>query len=386
MIDRIKLLIKVDINTDILLKNNFTKKATTIKICNPINNMFNIEERNYYNRSINKVYFSYCLETQIFIIEGRLINLTAIENKISVLGDLANTVYVVNNKNIVNVVSLYNEFKNINKLLYKLTNINLLIETFKVVKIEYCYNLYTEQVEEYIKILNKLFDSRPHKYHERYKAPNDYESCYITKKRKNKKEKRKLDNYVVNFYNKENEISKRKNITRLDIDNSKNILRLEIKVQSRLLKSICNKNNINYKTRQFGKFLYQDISKAIIKNKYKYFFGSTDIDFYSYQKAKEIIQNSNSKNKNHLLDYIYKLIKNNKSNKKDDEQLLKLGINRILTSGIDILPNPIKLLDDADNYNLFIIDGKHKQFDLRIKNDDKPNDINDRFNQLIETV
>ena len=58
MIDRIKLLIKVDINTDILLKNNFTKKATTIKICNPINNMFNIEERNYYNRSINKVHIN----------------------------------------------------------------------------------------------------------------------------------------------------------------------------------------------------------------------------------------------------------------------------------------------------------------------------------------
>ena len=182
-------------------------------------------------------------------------------------------------------------------------------------------------------------------------------SFYVKAKSQYKKKTKTA--YTINFYNKANQLEtleknpkNKANITFEDKWLSKNVLRLEVQLGYQELKKT---------SKEFRDFLDIVFCQSIIVQKYRYFISINEtIDFYSYQAAKKIINETDKlkeNDKKSLLNYIQEKHQHNKSfssqtERKYNKMLESLGIHWCFIPtkwGIDYLESPIKLLNKKVN-------------------------------------
>ena len=243
----------------------------------------------------------------------------------------------------------------INKDLKK--KINIL--TNKSTRIDFCFNIKTDYVKEYIKFFNLFYSYNKDTRFSNYSNFNEIKdiepdtSFYL--KTEGQMRYNQNQNFTINFYNKEDQLNCLKNrqlerkghssVKVKDIEDSKGILRLEVQSHYVYLKSICAKFGIDFQERRLIDFIDIRIAEYAVCNKIEQFF--TKYDFYSYSYIKKLLQTMKSTKE--FREYVLARSKNNKvSSRYFDEKLMKLGICPYMFIpskwGIDKLENPIKLI------------------------------------------
>lgn len=299
-------------------------------------------EVNQYKYKSKGITIRYSKNTNKLSYEGKLIDIL----------DNSNLVY-----NLDDVYSLKNEIiEKTNEKIYEIVGIKLDVTDFKVSYIEICFNVFNVDVNRYIYLFNKTFIYKQDRRYMNYIIKNDLsnESSYYVKT-KSSYEKNIKESYTINFYNKldqlnnlEQKESYYRSISKEDKELAKDLLRLEVQLSYKELKKV---------SRKFNSFLDIDFCFNIIRKKYRFFIAKNeDINFYSYRKAKLLIEESeilNVKERNKALKYLKdKYSFNKKFNKKQEDKYIKIlneiGIHGTLIDTkykIDYLENPIKLLE-----------------------------------------
>lgn len=151
-----------------------------------------------------------------------------------------------------------------------------------------------------------------------------------------------------------------------DINKAKNILRLEVQLHHDKLKTVCKKNNIDWNHRYLDEFININIARNTLYNEFNRFF--TDKNFCSYKYTKELLLKNNYTGG--IMEYIWKIARNNKvsSYREYVNTLKKLDIFPYMfippAWGIDVLENPIKLIDKKikdNSLNNLIISEKEEE-------------------------
>ena len=177
-----------------------------------------------------------------------------------------------------------------NKKLRILINIDTIdIRTFKVVRIDYCFNVKTPYVTEYLEFMSAAFQ---HKNKGR-RTDFTYDrglsgSLYI--KPTNEYNKNLKKTYCLNFYDKSDWIQNKEKekiyISPEDKELVTNILRLEVQCYSDKIKQICKKHKI---TNHFENFCDLAIAYNIICEVYKTLFGGDEnCSYVRYEETKKI--------------------------------------------------------------------------------------------------
>jgi len=341
----------------------------------------------------------YSPSTQRLIIKGRLILLSAQRDRVTNLDTpwrgIAD-VEVVQIHSVVDgerqiryelrpvVQDLESLILEINADLSAYLQVAIDIREFQVTYIEFTFNVFTDHVEDYITLFNQIFAKRNPARYKNYVIEHGmqpYSSFYV---KSNKQfESRKKFGTTANLYCKQDWLEKElhkehertrqesarrsprklKRMTRQEIlakeqvplasvfgDESRiqNCLRLEVQYGSSALYRIFGSNRL------FSSFLDIDLCRVMVIREYEHFIGSAGVDFYSYARAKEIIESSpalTTTKRNNLLAYLKKLgqglnaIENGSMTY--NKHLSDLGIHwNLLPRTMDHLPSPMKLLRD----------------------------------------
>lgn len=222
------------------------------------------------------------------------------------------------------------------------------IRDFTVTRLDYCFNVYTEYVKEYIDFLNVAFRTTDKNVRKNYaEEAQVYGSVYI--KTNHDYSENERNNYVLNFYDKADWVRHQRTegryISPEDDEYAKDVLRLEIQCCHNYLREFCRKNHIK---RTFGDLFSYDLALKAEEEIYgRIFRCNAEQDFYTYEKAKKLLPRSKAAEKA-LLDAstIHSIV-----DKKYD-----YGRKRIREAGIypycflpkgkkpDTLENPIKLV------------------------------------------
>ena len=225
------------------------------------------------------------------------------------------------------------------------------VSEFRVTRIDYCYNVKTTYVEEYLNFLNNAFrltDTGQRMNYVQEKKLNG--SVYI--KTKSDYEHNERRNYVLNFYDKTDRLrflknnKKKHSISEYDWFHAQGVLRLEIQCGFRFIQQICSAFKIEP---LFGNMLCYRLSYYAEKTIYERIFrcGITQ-DYYSYEAGKQLIPTKSKAARRALLHasqghritgnaYTYgcKIIKES-------------GVYPFCFlpkgSGLDVLENPIRLI------------------------------------------
>ena len=311
------------------------------------------KDGHYFQIFINGVWLAYYPLTKNFIISGKIINLVY-DEKSRNLDDI-----------FINISDLTEFFCSINKVVNQyIVNKNFDILKCKVTKIDFCVNIFSFYVDEYITFFNLFFKYNKDGKFSRYKnyvfeENLEYNSSFYMKTN-TEFENDTRKNFVMNFYNKENHLMNKQkkdieekgwsSITEKDIEESRNILRLEIQAGYLTLKKICEMHNIPWKKRTLLDLIDINITKEVLKYEIERFF--TTYDFYSYKKVVKILKEQGYKSKDKIFDYVYKVSRHMKTSsyKKHREILEDLDICPIIfipsNFKVDKLKNPIKLIGD----------------------------------------
>ena len=312
----------------------------------------------YYYEFIKSIRLAFYPDTKNLTITGRYIS-TYTNNKFKNFDDIFST------RNEI-LEFFFNLESYINS--YFITPVvNIL--TDKVTRLDYCMNVETEYVKEYIEIFNRYYKTKPKKLkayiNHTIEQNLPIDSSFYLKTEKQYKEK-KNQNFTLNIYSKEDELTSKRerqiikygnsSITDKDILEAKNILRIEAQLHYSKLKTTCEKFSINPKKCCLYDLFDIEIARYVLKNELRRFF--TEADFYSYEKAKEEIQLKikNHKSKKAALEYIEAVAKNNKVNSTTiPKNLIAIGIfpHYFIPRDWDIhiLKNPIKLIDEKIHVN-----------------------------------
>ncbi len=316
----------------------------------------------YYCTYISSVWIRFYPNTANLIIGGKYASIVT-HNKVDNFDD------IYSDKE--HLLEFFNIFqKKLNKLFH--SEIDNILDC-KVTRIDYCFNIYSENVDNYLEFFNCYYINYRNTKFKRYvnytdKAGFDKNSSVYLKTScqfvKNKNQK-----YTINMYNKAHQLitkqstdvekKRNSNIKQKDIDAAKNILRLEVQLHHEKLKSVCNKYGISWSARTLRDFCDINIAKEVVSHEIKRFF--TDCDFYSYKAVKNILKKE-KKDTQGMLDFIYKVSKHNKVDLSSNyiRTLKKLGIFPYMflspKLNMDKLENPIKLIDkkilDNNSQNL----------------------------------
>lgn len=374
MIDKVKLSKVVDLNTEIFsIEFRYVNKTIDLEIDQDTGEIlkdgYKVE---HYIYKYNGIVIKYIISSKKLCIEGRLVNLLKERNLISNLSDYildkeSNELITISNQNHFNTQAYdYIEtcsyiVNKANNLIESLIGIPIDIRAFKTTEVEVSFNLFnTEYVDNYIELFNLVFASKERKNHKNYVLENRLScetSCYI--KRRSSYNKNINNSYTINFYNKQNQLKylkdtgkKSSNILDENIELAKNILRLEVQLYY---------EELNKMGKIFNDYL--DISNClnIITKKYQQFISKNEnLNFYSYDKSKEIIESTtllNKKDKKFLLNYIkekyaYKKVHSKETISKYNKMLSILGIHPYFIPTkwkIDYLESPINTLKRVYN-------------------------------------
>lgn len=230
------------------------------------------------------------------------------------------------------------------------------IREFKVTRLDYCFNVYTEYVKEYITFLNTAFRMTDKNVRKNYtEEAQVHGSVYIKTNHDYRENER--NNYVLNFYDKADWVRKQradgKYISPEDEEYAQNALRLEVQCGHNYLRKFCKKHNIN---RTFGDLFCYDLALKAEEDIYGLIFRCDDTqDFYTYEAAKKLLPKSKAaKEALHLAATNHSIA--NKNYDYGRKRIQEAGIYPycFLPKGMEPnrLENPIKLirkkLEDVD--------------------------------------
>lgn len=352
MIDSIRF--QTTISQNNLIESKWTKEKV-------VKGGFKGEE--YYRTFIHGIWMGYYPISRSLVISGRIINIIC-HDRISNFDDIFTT-----QKEVITFFTTFNKILN-----EYFQDIKIDITKLKVTKIDYCFNIESDLVSEYISFFNQYFNKNQDTIFSRHKnyslelLKKSYESCYI--KTNADFENNLKRNFVINFYNKGlqlhnkrlADLEKRKfsNIKERDIERGYNILRLEIQVYYNTLKTICKKNNIPWGKRCLTYLFDVNMATYVFQYFMKRFFSTCD--YYSYNKTKEILKENGYRESHKIYKYINSIAHHKKGKRSItyDNKLKELGICPycfIPTNyNIDKLENPLKLIDkkiiERSTYNL----------------------------------
>lgn len=187
--------------------------------------------------------------------------------------------------------NLRDEFiADINQVLNSLFTAPVLdIQTFHTTRIDYCFNVETPYVDDYIHFLSRAFQTintgRRTDYAYNFGL---HGSIYI--KNYSEYEKNIRTNYTLNVYNKANRLeylcARRTPIPPSDFLLAKDLLRIEVQASYGLIKAIRKHFSID---QTFGALFNYDVAQFAISSVFKRVFHlDPSCDFYTYQAAKQL--------------------------------------------------------------------------------------------------
>lgn len=215
-------------------------------------------------------------------------------------------------------------------------------------RIDYCFNIKTPYVSEYLDVMNEGF--RMSNTGARVNYPEEKGlsgSSYI--KTKGDYTVNELRNYVLNFYDKYDrlEFLRRRGmrIAQDDWELARNVLRLEVQCGYVFIKELCEKLNIS---RAFGDLLSYEVACTAEAWIYRRVFKSeADQDFFAYQTAKKLVGKQQK-----ALEVLERSAEHHRitgsTYNYGKTQIQKTGIYPFAFlrkgSGVEVLPNPLKLI------------------------------------------
>jgi hypothetical protein len=408
VIDRVVLNTKIELDTMKFDKRKFRPRKYTMPANDAHGNKLEIERIVYVSNSDN-VSIRYNPDTNKLNVEGRLINYFSSNNLVATLGtaemgSLFSETTITEEEYIQkeycydydiddNLIPLDEHFNpitenaihyntivteevweenldtvinDINQRIFNLTGNKLDIRNFRVVHLDACFNISTEYFNEYLIIFNEIFKFQDlSTRYTNFAIENNeplYSSFYVKPNATYRDNSN--TNYVVNFYNKIDQLTNIKNsnsgkqkVTDEDINIANNVLRLEVKTGYKFLKTFCSDNGICMEQRPFKDFLNVNLCAKIIELIYARFIDKTGkLDFYSYHLAKEKVIAEGLKNEKDVLNFLQSIAKGHKNSFKDKRTFKKyqniiseLGIHYFLIPkylNVDYLPSPMSLLQN----------------------------------------
>jgi len=223
------------------------------------------------------------------------------------------------------------------------------IRDFEVKRIDYCFNIHTTYVSEYLELLNNAFERLGHRGRVNHTRLHGLRGSAYIKTLGDYKENT-LRNYVLNYYDKADQLLKQHNkkvrVTTEDMAWSQEILRLEVQCGFQFLKCFCQKMGVH---RVFGDLCSCRFAYQAHKDIYGRVFGcNEEQDFYTYAAAKRRLNETGSKAAQTLLavsrhqnvaaqefSYGRKMLK--------QKGIYPFGLLP-RTSAVEVLDNPLKLI------------------------------------------
>jgi hypothetical protein len=165
------------------------------------------------------------------------------------------------------------------------------VRSFKVTRIDFCFNVETSFVEEYLEALRRAFQGVDDGSKTDHAACHGlHGSVYI----KNATEYRKniRYNYTLNVYNKLDRLNYQRErgipISRSDFLLAKDVLRVEVQASHGLIKDLCRNLGIE---REFCALFNYEVAVYAIQLVFRRVFRiDPEWDFYTYREAKERVK------------------------------------------------------------------------------------------------
>ena len=237
----------------------------------------------------------------------------------------------------------------INEYLQSLVEASMVdILEWETYRIDYCFNVKTPYVSEYLNVMNEGF--RMSNTGTRVNYPEERGlsgSSYI--KTKGDYKVNELRNYVLNFYDKYDRLEylRRRGfpIAPDDWELARNVLRLEVQCGYVFIKELCEKLNIG---RAFGNLLSYEVACTAEAWIYRRVFkAEADQDYFAYQTAKKLLSNQRK-----ALDVLERSAEHHRivdgKYGYGRKQIQKAGIYPFAFLkkgiGVEVLPNPLKLI------------------------------------------
>lgn len=184
----------------------------------------------------------------------------------------------------------------INTYLQSLLTVPMLdVSDFEVLRIDYCFNICTPYVGEYLDVLCRAFKQTNTGNRINFTQEHRIEgSVYIKTKGDYKANTRR--NYVLNYYDKSSRLEYQRmkglRISPEDWKWAENVLRLEVQCGFQFIKKLCAKLSCS---RCLGDLLTYQAAFYAHANIYAYVFKADFTqDFYSYQAAKRLLKNKSA--------------------------------------------------------------------------------------------
>ncbi len=222
------------------------------------------------------------------------------------------------------------------------------ILTWETYRIDYCFNIKTPYVSDYLDVMNEGF--RMSNTGTRVNYPEEKGlsgSSYI--KTKGDYKANELRNYVLNFYDKYDRLEylRRRGvrIAEDDWELARNVLRLEVQCGYVFIKELCEKLNIS---RSFGDLISYEVAyyaEAMIYR--RVFKASADQEYFAYQTAKKRLGKQRK-----ALEVLERSAEHHRVTDSKyahgRKQIQKAGIYPFAFlrkgSGVEVMENPLKLI------------------------------------------
>lgn len=224
------------------------------------------------------------------------------------------------------------------------------IRTFKVLRIDYCFNIKTPCVGQYLSFLNNAFDRCNNSCRVNHvRKKNLTGSVYV--KTRSDYQNNTLRNYALNFYNKANclEALERKG-HRIRPDEAlaaQNVLRLEVQCGYQFIKQLCKDQHTEP---LFGHLLSYETAYAAEQTIYTRVFHADDSqDFYTYAAASRLLPARGTAARRTLLRASQNHRITNQENAHGRSMIAHAGVYPFCflakDSPVEVLPNPLKLIE-----------------------------------------
>lgn len=169
------------------------------------------------------------------------------------------------------------------------------IRQFEATRIDYCFNVKTPYVAEYIDFFNRAFEALDSNLRKNYTLENGLDgSIYV--RVTSDYDNNTLKNYTLNFYNKADRLTYQWNnnerVSPDDFPRATDILRLEAQCGPDFLKPLAKKFNIG---RSFDELFDFDVAYHAISTVYKRVLRGTEtLDYYTYQGTKKLLPSNSA--------------------------------------------------------------------------------------------
>lgn len=161
------------------------------------------------------------------------------------------------------------------------------IREFKVTRIDYCFNVKTPYVHDYVAILSKAFQMTNSVTRKNFTSEKDLSGSVYVRTTTDYKDNT-VRNYTLNFYDKEDRLNFQKNagqnVSESDMVLARDIFRMEVQCGTAKIKSIEKKFDISS---SFDDLFDFNVAFYTISSTYALIFKASEkIDFYTYSAAK----------------------------------------------------------------------------------------------------